>query len=73
MHVASRYQSPQGFQLKDKASGLYLHDARSDFAVIAVSQEPHTAISFPTEKAAHQARSMVGALFGSFDWRVVEA
>jgi hypothetical protein len=73
MNVTTRHPNKTGFLLKDSASGLYFQDARSDFQVIAVAVAPDSALSFPDTKAAEQARRMIAAFFGSFDFRTVEA
>ncbi|HJV86929.1 MAG TPA: hypothetical protein VJ698_15795 [Noviherbaspirillum sp.] len=59
------------FNLKCAATGLMMSDATSDFRVLAVTHTPKHAFPFPCADAANHARTIVGALYGSFDWQVV--
>lgn len=66
-------QATNGYTLKCGASGLFLADAMPQFEVISVTNCAARALPFPDEEAANKAQKLVTALYGSFDWRAVEA
>jgi hypothetical protein len=71
MSLTTGNKKASSFLLKCSTTGLLMAAATSDFRVLAITYLPERAFQFPCDDAAKHARTIVGALYGSFDWQVV--